>query len=59
MIVSRIKVKPPRKNKKRAHIRGGALCKNSTKWLHLMKSDGTVWTIRTVGNKHYIGEKVR
>lgn len=33
--------------------------KDTTEWLRLIKSDGTVWTIRTAGNKHYIGEKVQ
>ena len=30
--------------------------KGSTKWLRLIKSDGTVWTII---NERYVGEKVR
>ena len=33
--------------------------KDTTKWLRLIKSDGTVWIIRTVGNKHYVGEKIQ
>lgn len=38
---------------------GGNPEKDTTKWLRLIKSDGTVWTVRTVGNKHYVGEKVQ
>lgn len=38
---------------------GGRPVKDTTKWVRLIKSDGTVWTVKTVGNKHYVGEKVR
>ena len=33
-----------------------AVEKNTTKWLRLIKSDGTVWTIT---DDHYVGEKVQ
>jgi len=45
--------------KVKSHIRGGGRnppLKNTTKWLYLIKSDGTV---RTVIDKRYVGEKVR
>lgn len=35
---------------------GGNPEKGTTKWLRLIKSDGTVWTVT---NEHYVGEKVR
>ncbi|MCK4416144.1 MAG: hypothetical protein KAU84_03235 [Thermoplasmatales archaeon] len=30
--------------------------KNTTKWLRLIKSDGTVWTIT---DNHYVGEQIQ
>ncbi len=38
---------------------GGNPVKDTTEWLRLIKIDGTVWTIRTVDNKHYVGEKIQ
>ena len=35
---------------------GGRPIKNTTKWLRLIKSDKTIWTIT---DNHYVGEQVQ
>ena len=44
--------------KNKDHIKGYGASpeKDTTKWLRLIKSDGTVWTIT---DNHYVGEKVQ
>jgi len=44
--------------KNKPHVRGiGCLPeKNTTKWLYLMKNDGTIWTIT---DNHYVGKQIR